>query len=339
MISAVSAVVLFAVPADNVPTLFHNDEVWYKDETAPALLKDGVFHVPSDFIAMFDYITVTTERDGENLLFTNEQTGDYVSVLYISRAACVNGTVWEDISIFRENGYYYLDVDFVCGNLGLLVEYSDHENITDRSIRVYDEEKITDFVDLLASYSEKEEESTPAERPELPDMLPEVDHRVRIRLICTASEETDGVIAWSIAEQLGFTYDAFLTADFSLQTVMKTEGYASLGLAVATASEAEKANERLANLFFRKTHVVLSTGDEEEDALLGRRGYVVVKPDFSVSGTTDAAVMFNEIVAFAGKTGEAVIFLGDVWQSETLLLYLNSLNRTLYNIGALRETD
>ncbi len=342
LLLALTAAAVWAAPADNVPTLFHNDEVWYKDETASALLKDGVFHVPSDFIAMFDYITVATERDGENLLFVNEQTGDYVSVLYSSRVACVNGNVVEDISIFRENGYYYLDVDFLCRHLSLSVEYSREANITDRSVRVYDGEKMTGFEELLAAYAKEDrgetEEETEASETLPPEEAPE-EHRVRIRLICAATETSERVLAWSIADRLGFSYSLFFTSEISLSRLQSVSVSDSVGLAVSSADEARALNERLAEVFFRKTHLALSTGDGLEDAALRRMGYLVLRPDFTVEVTTDAAVMFEELVASAEPGDTVTIFLGDVWQSETLLLYLETLDRTKYDIGKRSDSE
>jgi len=333
----ITSAVLAAPSDDNIPTLFHNDEAWYKDETAPALLKDGIFHVPGDFIAMFDYITVTSERDGENLLLVNEQTGDYISILYSSRAACVNGKVVEDISIFRENGYYYLDADFISQYLGLSVEYSAEENITDRSVRVYDSEKMMDFSQLLAAYTKEElppeterEEETPSEAAEPEQSVP------RINLICRASEETAGVLAWSIADRLGMEYSLFLTPNPSIERLRGVDMHRVVGLAAATAEEADAVNEILADAFFRKTHLALTTGSADEDKKLLGSGYIILKPDFSTGKTTDAAVLLEEILRHADEHGSAVVLLGDAWQSETLLLYLQALSPERYDVGGLR---
>ncbi len=337
VLSAVGSGVVFAAPSEKVPTLFHNDEAWYKDETAPALLKDGIFHVPSDLIAMFDYITVTTERNGENLLFVNGQTGDYVSVLYSSRAACVNGTVLEDISIFRENGYYYLDADVICSRLGLSVEYSREANITDRSVRIYDSEKMASFDDLLSVYAkeeaETEGETIPPEEETAPPAEPNGERVAKIRLICAAGEESEKVLAWSLAERLGFSCELFLTSELPLYRLREVDGGGFAGLSVSVAEEAEEINNRLSKVFFRKSHLVLSTGDETEDETLRRWGYLVLTPDFTVDETTDADVMLREITAHLGEHDTAVVFLGDVWQSETLLLRLAALDSTRYDVG------
>lgn len=323
LLAAFGAVSVFA---DDVPTLFHNDEAWYKDEIAPVLLKDGILHVPSDFISMFDYITFTTEREGENLLFTNTQTGDYVSILYSERAACVNGRIMEDVSIFREHGYYYLDVEFICDNLNLMVEYSGGESITDRSVRIYDSDRMMTFEELLAMYDEEEPETVPDEPDRGADYSP-----TRIYLVCRDTTETEYVLAWSLADRYGFDYSLFLTA--ASENIADIDFSEEIGLSAVSLEEADSLNSRIENVFRKKTHLVLTTGDDAVDSQLSEAGYYVLKPDFSVERTTDAYQMYSEIVKYAAAYECVVVLLNDVWQSETLLRYLDTLDKSYYTIG------
>ena len=101
-----------------VPTLFHNDEAWYKDSVAPLLMKDGKYHVPADILTMFSGITVTYHNSEDNLLMTHED-GRYVSLLFGSRSAVVNGEIREQISTFRENGYTYVEAEWIAEIFGL----------------------------------------------------------------------------------------------------------------------------------------------------------------------------------------------------------------------------
>ena len=330
LLPAVFVTSAFSVSDDDVPTLFHNDEAWYKDEIAPALLKDGILHVPSDFISMFDYITFATESEGENLLFTNTKTGDYVSILYSVRAACVNGKIVEAVSIFRENGYYYLDVEFICGNLGLMVEYSGEESITDRSVRVYDDERVMDFAELLSVYDEEELEMLPEAPVEEPDEGADYSP-TPIYLICRDTRETEYVLARSLADRYGFDYSLFLTQE--TENIAALDMTEEIGLAVSSLAEAESLNDQIKSVFRQKTHLILTTGDEAADSQLATAGYHILKPDFTVDRTTDAEVMFGEIIKHAATYERAVVLLEDVWQSETLLLCLDALDKDYYDIG------
>ena len=69
----------------------------------------------------------------------------------------------------------------------------------------------------------------------------------------------------------------------------------ALGLIAADAEESEEVNQNLEALFFRKSHLILSTGKDQEDKALARAGYYILKPDFSVDKTTDASVLFRHI--------------------------------------------
>jgi len=322
-----------AASPDDIPTLFHNDEAWYKDEMAPALLKDGVFHVPGDFIALFDYITFSMERNGDNLLFVNTQNGDYLSILYSARAACFNGRILENVSIFRENGYYYIDAEFLCGCLGLSVEYSGEALPSDRSVRIYDESRAMTFDELLALYEEEEPETEAV--PEEPAVVPPAEKPAysptRIYLICRDTASSEYVLARSAADQLGIGYCLFLTADTEDVTGLNMRQ--TVGLAVSTPEEADRINSSLYRVYRRKTHLVLSTGDTEADSAFRKAGYCILTPDFTVEHTTDAEVMFGEIVRYAEQNKSAVVVLEDVWQSETLLLLLETLYKDYYTVG------
>ncbi len=335
-LGVLAAVGIFASPSSGVPSLFHNDEAWYKDEIAPALYRDGEFYVPSDFIAMFDYISFTTVRDGENLLLTNGNTGDYISILYSAQAACANGKILENVSIFRENGYYYLNAAFVAENLGLFVEYSDGEKAEDSSLRFYDDNHIMDFDELLGAYAGETEEFAETEAPaeSEPAKVEEPAENVTyIFLICKDSGETGEVLAWSIADRLGFEYSTFLTPSSDIAAWMM--GNSSVGLAVSSAAEAEEINDRMESVFYRRTHLVLSTGNDGEDNKLTKAGYYILKPIFEVNRTTDAPVMLQRIVEYGATHDYVTVVLGNVWQSETLLMQLSQLDGETYKIGGI----
>lgn len=338
ILCAVFAVGIFASPSDNVPSLFHNDEAWYKDEMAPALFRDGRFYVPSDFIAMFDYISFTTLRDGENLLLTNSDTGDYISILASQRAACANGVILEEVSIFRENGYYYLDTEFICDHLGLFVEYSREANEADRSVRIYDNTRMMTFDELLDAYAREQEAETEAKPEETaaestaPEKNPQ-DRPTRIYLLCRDASGTEDVLAWSLAERLGFTCTMLLSEESD--EIGKVDMNNAVILSVSDAAEAESLNGRLESMYCRRSHFVLSTGDEAEDKTLSRRGYYVMKPDFTVEKSTDASVVFGKLLDYSETHDTVTVLLGNVWQSETLLLLLSELDGAKYDIGAI----
>lgn len=338
VLCAVLGLSVFSDSAHRVPSLFHNDEAWYKDEMAPALVRDGKWYVPCEVLSMFDYISTVSVRDGENLLFTNTETGDYLSVLVSQRAACVNGEIVEDVGVFLENRYCYIDAAFVCGCLGLEMEDSSgmaEGNKGISAIRIYDSSRMMSFEELFAAYT-AEEESIPDETEESEDPAPaetekEEAHPVEIYLICGEERDDEPVSAQEIAERLGFSYSLFLSPGSGRITALDLNN--AIGFRVSNFGEAEAMNGRLEALYCRRTHFVLSTRKDEEDKKLMRAGYYVMKPDFSVEKTTDAELVFESIVAFGEMRGYVTIFLGNVWQTETLLMKLAELDEEQYEIG------
>ena len=324
-----------ASPRDNGPSLFHNDEAWYKDETAPALYADGRFYIPSDILTMFDYISFTTIRNGENLLLTNSGTGDYLSILFKQQAACANGEILEDVIVFSTNGTYYLDAEFAAEHLGLFVEYSREENPAERSVRIYDNTRIMGFEELFEAYAGDRDAETDSSAEETEEEVPKEpiheNRPTRIFLVCGEAGKEDKVSALETAERLGFTCSLFLSADSEL--LFEADMNLALGLIAADAEEAEEVNRNLESLFYRKSHLILSTGKDEEDKALARAGYYILKPDFSVDKTTDASVLFRHITSYAEGRDYVTVWLGNVWQSETLLMMFAELDEREYMIG------
>jgi len=338
VLCAVFAVMVFASSSQQVPSLFHNDEAWYKDEMAPALYRNGAYYVPIDFVAMFDYISFTTHRDGENILLTNSETGDYLSVLCSHGSACANGTILENIGVFRENGYYYLEAEIIAAYLGVAVEYSHKDTPKECSVRVYDEHRLMQFDELLALY----EDGIPAETEGPGDLFPVEteeepttvgERTVRIFLLCCESEGDEIISSGQVAEQLGFTYSLFLTP--GAEGIWELDMNSSVGLYAVSADEAESMNETLERLYCRKTHTVLATGNDTEDRKLMKAGYYLLKPDFTVGNTTDADVVLGKIEEYAQTHDYITVFLGNVWQSETLLMKLAELDGVKYDIGGI----
>ena len=91
------------------PTLYHNDDVWYKDNGAPLIKKNGQYYIPIDILTMFDTVTLETHPQDNLLLYADTENGTaYASILYGEQLAAVNGEIVQNVEIFHQNGYYYL---------------------------------------------------------------------------------------------------------------------------------------------------------------------------------------------------------------------------------------
>lgn len=55
------------------PTLYHNDDVWYKDNGAPLIKKNGQYYIPIDILTMFDTVTLETHPQDNLLLYADTE--------------------------------------------------------------------------------------------------------------------------------------------------------------------------------------------------------------------------------------------------------------------------
>ena len=85
----------------DIPSLFCNNEAWYKDGVAPLVMRDGIAYVPAELFELFDSVSVSSPNDN-NLLIHNLLDGRYISILFTERRAAVNGTIYENINTFRD---------------------------------------------------------------------------------------------------------------------------------------------------------------------------------------------------------------------------------------------
>ena len=105
-----------------VPTLFYNDDAWYKDSSSPLVERGGEYFVPAEIFKMFDSISVTTPTS-DNLLIHNTETGEYISMLFSSQSAAVNGEIIRGVGLFRDSGAYYVNAETVGNAVGIKREY------------------------------------------------------------------------------------------------------------------------------------------------------------------------------------------------------------------------
>ena len=85
---------------------------------SPLIVRDGKNYVPAEVFTMLDYISLTYPSDG-NLFLMNTVSRNYISVLFMERAAAMNGEIIENIDVFRDAGEYYLDAEETAQALGI----------------------------------------------------------------------------------------------------------------------------------------------------------------------------------------------------------------------------
>jgi len=153
---SVCAGVLFSsrVTAAAAPSLFHNDERWYRDATV-CLEKIGeVYYIPVDIFGMFGHMELSVDsRRGEFMVY-NRTTGQYITVLYNEKIATVNGEEEVYLNLYKlHGGYYYVPAEYFCKVLSMNYEIVPSSSAGyGVSMRLLDGSQTKSFTELLADY-------------------------------------------------------------------------------------------------------------------------------------------------------------------------------------------
>ncbi|MGN1346944.1 MAG: hypothetical protein ACI4V1_09160 [Eubacteriales bacterium] len=323
--------------ASDVPSLFHNDEAWYKDGAAPLVLRDGVYYVPAELFGMFESISVTTPNEN-NLLIQNTEDGRYVSILFQECRAAVNGTILENVRLFRDSGVYYVEAEPTAATVGISVETITHEDGS-VSMRLYDDTCLLTTEELLNSYfpaEPEEDEFAGLDEEEERDLK-------RIFVLCRepSADTEPSFCALSLLREYGMDYTLFLTEDTAPETLLTALSVGEYG--ILTSETGEEALEALneTNETFRKitrvrTHFTLTTGSYASDDLLRGAGYCPVTPDFIVTAYVDADVVFADMMQYLGAHDYCVLLLEDCWQTGRMVELMNQIDRETFmtsNLG------
>jgi hypothetical protein len=161
--------VLFSVhvSAASVPSLFHNDERWYRDNSAGLEVIDGLYYVPVDVFGMFRHIELTMDsRRGEFMVY-NRNTGAYISVIYSEKIATINGEEEAYLNLYKlHGGYYYVPAEYFCTVLSLGYEIRRGSGSTvGVTFRVLDGNETKTFEELLQPYESSISGSTDTAPP------------------------------------------------------------------------------------------------------------------------------------------------------------------------------
>jgi len=142
------------IGAASAPSLFHNDERWYRDSSAGLEIIGEIFYVPVDIFGQFSHIELTVDsRRGEFMVY-NRTTKHYITVLYNEKIATVNGEEEIYLNLYRlHGGYYYVPMDYFCSVLSLKCERKATSNaVYGVSVRITDGTQTRQFEDSLSEY-------------------------------------------------------------------------------------------------------------------------------------------------------------------------------------------
>lgn len=326
----------YAAGEKELPTIIVNDEKWYKDTVSPLIVRDGKNYVPAEVFTMLDYISLTYPNDG-NLFLMNTVTRNYISVLFMERAAALNGEIIENIDVFRDAGVFYLDAEETAQALGISYEYYE-KGAGKVGIRFYDENMIFSLTELLRSYTESEQNTT-NDSPEQ-NTADNTATVKKIYLFCSTPDDSDAYFpARGNLDYYGLDYTYFVSEETSDERIIElaADGGYCLALPEFNSEESktdtadiiaaylDSLNTRLKKLTGKVTRYTLTTGDDELDAWLLENGYYALKPDYIVNGASYPDGIVEEMRTLLEERDYVTIFLEDCWNSERMAVLLSEM--------------
>ncbi len=317
-----------------VPSLFHNDEAWYKDSVAPLLRKDERYFIPAELLSMFGDMQVSY-YDGEENILLSHKDGTYVSLLYEDRSAAVNGQLVNNIGLFRENGYTYVEAEWIAAIFQLTCTYdTDAEGHT--LLRITDGESTRTMEELLRLYREEyaveAEETKSTAQPEKETNTTEPSPTGKRIYIVTGDnrENPSFVPAEDIIENSGLTCTMFLHPRSSGEKLWTYAYAGKAGLCVDSLAEAEEMNDKLEDLFCRRLELVLPADEDTDREALREAGYVVIEPDFRVDFSTDPDIVYEALCTYMETHDVAIVQVSGDGCSQRMIALLCNLTAGEY---------
>ena len=328
---AIVLLVLVPAGAEGIPSLYRNDEVWYRDALSPLAERDGEYYVPVGLCDMFDDIEVRS-LEGDNLLLFNKKTGGYISALVSDGSAAVNGEIIKT-TVFREGGTYYINSELVCSVLGIESEtYTDKDGTT--VMRLKDGECYFDLAELAERNRKYNNDPSdgyvPAYDTEYPD-------RKTIYILCEAELDDKGSVCDLLDRSL-LEYTVFLTEEPSSEEIYYASSCGEYGVIYdGNADELDRINDKIGKYSMTSFHAVMTDCDEDEKSALAERGYAVITPDYTVDDRIYAYTAMKEIKSLLKKKDSVIIFIQDTWSGREIVKMISELDENEYKTANIRN--
>ncbi len=318
-----------------IPSLFHNDEAWYRDSVSPLILRDERYYIPIEMLSMFGKLQVSYYDGEENILVAHEN-GTYVSLLYEDRSAAVNGKLTAGIGLFRDKGYTYVEAAWIADIFGLTCTWHTEED-GHTLLRITDGEAERTLEELLRLYREGYGvQETEQKKPDIPTAVipgsstikpePTEDAGKRIYIVSGDNRENPTFVpAEDIVENSGLVCTLFLHSRSDTEKFWEYAFTGRGGLCVESLAEAEEINRRLEAMFCRRVEFVLPAAEDTDREELTRAGYVVIEPDFVVDYSTDPDLVYGELCTWLETHEEVVVQVSGDGCSQRMIALLCNL--------------
>ena len=316
--------------ARHVPSIFYNDEAWFKDEVLPSVMRDGYCYVPAEFFSMINYINYSV-YDGDNILISTTD-GKYISILFSDGSAVANGKNAGYAGIFRDSGVYYVRAEDVAGPLGLRLEYTEDPRDPSKSIiRFYDGETAFSLEALVQSYMSPQTDPRYLIRDDITTAAD--DTRKKICFVITPPEDGGSeYVAWNMLEDAGLKYTVFLGPDPTAAEILKASYQGDYGLYTGQTDfdSTMKAAAEAKAYTLTGTRLLLSDGERDPEYI--RNGFIFITPDLHVNGNTGAADIYGRILEITSEKHYCIIRLDDCWNSDQVIRMIQRLDSAEYSV-------
>lgn len=327
----ICAAVLALIPVEavRVPTLYVNDEAWYRDELSPLIIKDSTYYIPARMCSALSDIDVVISGD-DSVLICNRRTGEYFSALFSAGKAAVNGEIVET-ELFREGSAYYVDAMLVAESLGLKAESYTFSDGTE-TLRLTDGNSMMPIEIVVHSNRHDDTDG---------DVPVKVDDPVSggaktIYILC----EADSGDSYSICDYLearGMNFTCFVGDNADDEDIFLAASHGEYGFSVGgDADSADRLNERCARLDYSPVRAVLDPSGENS-AVFEMRGYAAIVPDLTVDAGTYAMGAVNEMIYHIGDNDACYVYVTASWNGCEFLRIISGLDSYIFRAANIAE--
>lgn len=329
LICAIFMLALIPAEAGEIPSLFRNDEVWYRDSLSPLIERDGEYYIPLGLCEMFDYITAEVPKE-DNILIYNNDTGDYISALLSDSSAAVNGEIIKT-TVFREGGEYYLNAGLVCSVFGFTSDVYTDAGGKD-ALRISD--SVSDV--SLFELAEKNRRRDEAKKDVFVDDTDFLGKKT-IYILCRA-EYGNGYSVCDILNQTGTEFTVLIDRESNTEEIYYAVSHGEYVLTGEDGADGFDAlNDRVCDVTARLAHAVIADVTEDEKKEIENRGYALIEPDFKADGSKYAVSEMKEIIDYLAEHDSCIVYIENTWNGREIVQFISELDPATYrtaNIGS-----
>ncbi|MBQ8208586.1 MAG: hypothetical protein IJZ89_07635 [Clostridia bacterium] len=320
---------------EDIPTIFINNEAWYKNSLLPLMVRDGEQLVPISVFSAFDHITISY-KEAYNCYLIESDDGKFISVSTENGRYLAHTGERGDITVLTGESELYISARITADILGLGLEEA---VFYDKNVLRFHYDKHLESLEILIDYYISASDSFigsagiggSAIRRETFSFFADLsDMKAQdIRTLLDAASEQG--ISMTFAIPSGFA------AGRKNQALLFEIAAAGHTLAISIDNEsmddpltqAKKCNSEIYSLLKKKTLLVLTSGGKNE---LRAVGYTILNNSFRISGTSGSASVnftINDMIFFDKVNEENIAKFNDIISEA------KSKGRTVTAINAL----